>query len=170
METDRENIVPGNLIIIWELNLMKRDHWKRTLTVTFWRLLKFLKLKENSTTVLWLLKLFNTEKRIFAFLRLLKFLILKKYTITVLKFLIPKKDSITSLRLLKVLIGRNVPWPQLWFSWWLLGGYCWICKCYYWLTLVTWWLMLVTGGYRSSLLVPTFSMNEKKHIILFRGS
>ena len=43
-------------------SLMKCDHWKRTLTVTFWRLLQFLKLKENSTTAL----------------RLLKFLILKK--------------------------------------------------------------------------------------------
>ena len=36
--------------------------------------------------------------------------------------------------------------------------------------LVTWWLMLVTGGYRSLLLVPTFSMNEKKHVSLFRGT
>ena len=95
MGTDRENVVPGNLIIIWKLN----EAWplKRTLTVTFWRLLKFLKLKENSTTAL----------------RLLKFLILKRtpllsynsycYTITVLKFLIPKKDSITFLGLLKFL-------------------------------------------------------------------
>ena len=38
-------------------NLMNRDHWKWTLTVTFWQLLKFLKLKENSTAAFRLLKL-----------------------------------------------------------------------------------------------------------------
>ena len=61
--TDREN-VPGNL--------MKRDHWKRTLTVTFWRLLKFLKLKENSTTALRLLKFLILEKGLHCFLATLK--------------------------------------------------------------------------------------------------
>ena len=38
-------------------NLMNRDQWKWTLTVTFWQLLKFLKLKENSTAAFRLLKL-----------------------------------------------------------------------------------------------------------------
>ena len=37
-------------------SLMKRDHWKKTITVTFQRLLKLLKLEENSTTALQLLK------------------------------------------------------------------------------------------------------------------
>ena len=89
MGTDRKNVVQE----IWSSyeSLMKRDHWKRTFMVIFWRLLKFLKLKENSSTAL----------------RLLKFLILKKDTITVLKFLIPEKDSITFLGLLKFLILRK---------------------------------------------------------------
>ena len=43
-------------------SLMKRDHWKRTFTVTFWWLLKFLKLKENSTTALQLLKFLILKK------------------------------------------------------------------------------------------------------------
>ena len=38
----------------------------------------------------------------------------------------------------------------------LPGGYC--------------SLLVVTAGYRLLLLVPTFSMNEIKHIILYRGS
>ena len=46
------------------------------------------------------------KKDSITFLRFLKFLILKKDTITAL-FLIPKKDSITSLRLLKVLMLKN---------------------------------------------------------------
>ena len=49
-------------------SLMKRDHWKRTLTVTFWRLLKFLKLKETSTTALWLLKFLILKKGLHCFL------------------------------------------------------------------------------------------------------
>ena len=58
MGTDRENVVPGNLCIIWKLNEpwpLKKD------SVTFLRLLKLLKLKKNSTTALQL-KVFNTEK------------------------------------------------------------------------------------------------------------
>ena len=42
---------------------MKRDHLKRTLTVIFLRFLKLLKLKENSTTALRPLKVFNSGKR-----------------------------------------------------------------------------------------------------------
>ena len=59
VETNRENIVPGNLCITWkpsEAWSLKKD------LVTFLRLFKFLKLKKNSITAL----------------RLLKFLILKK--------------------------------------------------------------------------------------------
>ena len=57
--TERKNIVPGNLCIIWKLNEawpLKKD------SAIFLRLLKLLKLKKSSTTAL----------------RLLKFLILKK--------------------------------------------------------------------------------------------
>ena len=86
--TDRENIVPGNLCIIWKLS----EAWPIIKdSITFLRLLKHLKLKKNSITA-W---------------RILKFLILKKDTTTVLNFLILKKDSITSLRLLKFLILKN---------------------------------------------------------------
>ena len=53
-------------------SLMKRDHWKRTLTVTFWGLLKFLKLKENSTTALLLLKFLILKKGLRCFLTTLK--------------------------------------------------------------------------------------------------
>ena len=57
--TDKENIFPGNLRIIWKLN----DVWPlKKNSVIFLRLLKFLKLKKNSISAL----------------RLLKFLILKK--------------------------------------------------------------------------------------------
>ena len=81
MGTDRENVVPGNLCIIWKLNEawpLKKD------SVTFLRLLKLLKLKKNSTTALWLkvfntekghhhcIKVFNTEKGLHHFLRTLK--------------------------------------------------------------------------------------------------
>ena len=63
MGIERENVVPGNLIIIWKLN----EAWSlKKNSATFWRLLKILKLKENSTTAL----------------RPLKFLILKKDTIS----------------------------------------------------------------------------------------
>ena len=79
MGTERENIVPGCLSIIW-----KRDEaWslKKDL-VTFLQPLKLLKLKKNSTTALWLLKflilknVFNTEKRTVTFSQLLKVLML----------------------------------------------------------------------------------------------
>ena len=51
---------------------MKREHWKRTLTVTFKRLLKLLKLKENSTTALRLLKFLILKKGLRCFLTTLK--------------------------------------------------------------------------------------------------
>ena len=47
------------------------------------------------------------KKNSITFLRLVKFLILKKDTITVLAFLIPKKVSITFLWLLKLLILKK---------------------------------------------------------------
>ena len=69
---DRENIVPGNLCIIWKLN----EAWPvKKHSVTFLRLLQLLMLKKNSIT----------------FLRLFKFLILKKGNITTLKVFNTKK-------------------------------------------------------------------------------
>ena len=53
-------------------SLMKRYHWKRTLTITFWGILKFLKLKENSTTALQLLKFLIMKKVLRWFLTTLK--------------------------------------------------------------------------------------------------
>ena len=53
---------------------MKRDHWKRALTVTFWWLLKFLNFKENSTTALGLLKFLILKKGLRCFLTTLKVL------------------------------------------------------------------------------------------------
>ena len=82
-------------------SLMKRDHWKITLTVTFQRLLKLLKLKGNSTTALPLFNFLIVKKDTVDLLRLLKLLILKKDAITALKVLIPEKDSLTCLGLLK---------------------------------------------------------------------
>ena len=52
VRTERENIVPGNLCMIWKLNEAWQD------SVTFLRLLKLLKPKMNSITALRL-----TEKR-----------------------------------------------------------------------------------------------------------
>ena len=151
MGTDRENVVPGNLCIIWKLNEpwpLKKD------SVTFLRLLKLLKLKKNSTTAYDL-----------------KFLILKKDTITVLKFLIPKKDSITFLGLLKVFnIGKglyHVPSLSLHT---LLDGNFDFLGCY---LVVTVPYLMITAGYCSLpwdccslplvILIPTFSMNQ--HLI-----
>ena len=54
------------------------------------------------------------KKDSISFLRLLKFLILKNATITVLKFLIPQKDSITFLWLLKFLILKKGYMTFLW--------------------------------------------------------
>ena len=85
--TDRENVVPGNLCIIWKLNEawpLKKD------SVTFLRLLKLLKVKKNSTTAL-RLQVLNTEKGHHHCLKVFN----------------TKKDSITSLRLLKLLILKN---------------------------------------------------------------
>ena len=47
---------------------MKLEQWKRTLTVTFKRLLKLLKLKEKSTTALQLLKFLILKKGLSCFL------------------------------------------------------------------------------------------------------
>ena len=94
MGTDRENVVPANLIIIWKFNEawpLKKNSYGHPPPPSPQRLLKLLKLKENTTTAL----------------RLLKFLILNKETITALKFLITKKDSITFLGLLKFLTLRK---------------------------------------------------------------
>ena len=90
MGTDRENIVPGNLCIIEKLN----EAWP-------------LKGVDHCLTTH---KGFNTEKKTPSLLRLLKFLIPKKDSITflqLLKFLILEKDSITYLGLLKVSILKN---------------------------------------------------------------
>ena len=96
---------------------MKRDHWKRTLTVTFWRLLKFLKLKENSTTALWLLKFLILKKGLHCFLTTLKVFNPEKrhhrclkvfhtekglhHLLETLEGIILKNDSVTFLKLVK---------------------------------------------------------------------
>ena len=87
VETDRENTIPQNLCIILKLN----EAWP-------------LKGLNHCLTTL---RVFNNEKGPHYFLRLLKFLILKKDIITVLKFLILKKDSITFLQLLKFLLLKK---------------------------------------------------------------
>ena len=101
MGTDREHIVPGSLGIIWKLN--EACHWIR----------KAFKTQKELHHCITTLKVLNTKKRTLllmlkknpiTFLRLIKFLILKKDTINVLKFLIPKQDSVTFLWLLKLLI------------------------------------------------------------------
>ena len=92
MGTCRENVVSGNLIIIWKLNeawpLKKNSYGHKENSTTALRLLKFLILKKGLRCFLTTLKVFNPEKD----------------TITVLGFLIQKKDSITFLGLLKFLI------------------------------------------------------------------
>ena len=118
MGTDRENVVPGNLCIIWKLNEawpLKKD------SVTFLRLLKLLKLKKNSITAYDL-----------------KFLILKKDTITVLKFLIPKKDSITFLGLLKFLTLEK---DSITFHHFHSIRYLTVILIF---LVVTWWLLFLT--------------------------
>ena len=98
--TDRENVVPGNLIIIWKLN----EAWplKRTLTVTFWRLLKFLKLKENPTTALQLLKFLILKEGLRCFLTTLKVFNPEKRHHHCLKVFNTKKGLHHFLRALKV--------------------------------------------------------------------
>ena len=103
--TDRENVVPGNLIIIWKLNEawpLKKNYYGHFLTA-----LKAFKTKRELHHCLTTLKVFNSEKDAIT---VLKFLIPKKDFITclgLLKFLTLRKSSITSLRLLKVLILKN---------------------------------------------------------------
>ena len=99
---DRENVVPGNLCIIWKLN----EAWSpfrplKKHLVTFSWLLKFLILTKDTITVS---KLLTPKKDSITFLGPLKFLTLKKDSITSLSFLkvlILKNDSITFLWLLK---------------------------------------------------------------------
>ena len=70
MGTDRENVVPGNLIMIWKLNEawpFKKNFYGHFLTVV-----KLLKLKKNSTTALWLLKFLILKKGLRCFLTTLK--------------------------------------------------------------------------------------------------
>ena len=59
--TDRENVVPGNLIIIWKLNEawpLKKNSYGHFLTA-----LKALKTQREVHHCLTALKVFNTEKR-----------------------------------------------------------------------------------------------------------
>ena len=96
MGTDGENVVPGNLIILWKLN----EAWPLKK-----KLLRINKreLHHSFTT----LKVFNSEKDAIT---VLKFLIPKKDLITclgLLQFLTLRKYSIASLRPLKVLILNN---------------------------------------------------------------
>ena len=59
MRTDRENVVPGNLYIIWKLT----EAWPlKENSTTFLRLLKFLILKKGLRHFLTALEVFNTEK------------------------------------------------------------------------------------------------------------
>ena len=81
---------------------MKRDHWKITLTVTFWRLLKFLKLKENSTAALRLLKLLIQKKGLHCSLTTLKVFNPEKRHHHCLKVFNTKKGLHHFLRTLKV--------------------------------------------------------------------
>ena len=124
MGNDRENVVPGNLIIIWKLNEawpLKRNSYRHFLTA-----LKAFKTQRDLHHCLTALKVFNTEKRTpllsydsheekdtiivlkflnsITFLRLLKFLTLRKGSITswrLFKVLILKNDSVTFLYLVK---------------------------------------------------------------------
>ena len=151
MGTDRENVVPGNLCIIWKLNEpwpLKKD------SVTFLRLLKLLKLKKNSITAL-LLKVFNTEKG-------------HHHCIKVFN---TEKGLHHLLRTLKVFnIGKglyHVPSLSLHT---LLDGNFDFLGCY---LVVTVPYLMITAGYCSLpwdycslplvILIPTFSMNQ--HLI-----
>ena len=107
METDRENIVPGILCIIWKLSeawLLKKD------SVTFSRLLKLLKLKKNSITAWRLLKFLILKKGLVDFLTTFTVINAKKALITflwILNILILKNGCITFLRLLKFSIEKG---------------------------------------------------------------
>ena len=75
VETNRENIVPGNLCITWkpsEAWSLKKD------LVTFLGLFKFLKLKKNSITALRLLKFLILKKGLHHFLTTFKVINAKK--------------------------------------------------------------------------------------------
>ena len=86
---------------------MKRDYWKKVITV-FLTALKAFKTERELHHSLTTLNVFNSEKK--DAIIVLKFLIPKKDFITclgLLKFLTLRKSFITSLRLLKVLILNN---------------------------------------------------------------
>ena len=106
MRTDRENVVPGNLIMLWTLNEewpLKKDYYGHILMA-----LKAFKTERELHHSLTTLNVFNSEKK--DAIIVLKFLIPKKDFITclgLLKFLTLRKSYITSLRLLKVLILNN---------------------------------------------------------------
>ena len=89
--TDKENVAPGNLCIIWKLN---EELPLEKNSVTFLRLIKLLKRKKNSITALWILK----------------FIILKKglhHFFPTFQFINAEKDSIAFSRLLKVFNFEN---------------------------------------------------------------
>ena len=96
MGTDRENVVPGNLIIISKLN----EAWP--LKKTLKRLLKLLKLKENSTTALRLLKFLILKKGLRCFLTTLEVFNPEKRHHHCLKVFNTKKELHHFLRTLKV--------------------------------------------------------------------
>ena len=97
----REKLLSEEIWSSYE-SLMKRDHWKKTFTVTFWRLLKFLKLKENSTTTLRLLKFLILKKGLRCFLTTLKVFNTEKRHHHRLKVFNTKKGLHPFLRTLKV--------------------------------------------------------------------
>ena len=115
----RESIVPGNLCIIWKVNVawpLEKDSltfsWflkllkLKEISINASRLLKFLRLKKGFRHFLMTFKVINAGKEIHHFLTTLKVFKTEKSTssITVLKFLIPKKNSITFLWLVNFLI------------------------------------------------------------------
>ena len=106
-ETDRENIVPGILCIIWKLSeawLLEKD------SVTFSRLLKLLKRKKNTITAWRFLKFLILRKGLSNFLTTFTVINAKKDLITflwILKILILKKGCMTLLPLLKFNIEKG---------------------------------------------------------------
>ena len=100
MGTDRENVVSGNLIIIWKLNEvwpLKKNSYGHFLTT-----LKVFKLNENSTTALRLLKFLILKKGLCCFLTTFKVFNPEKRQHTVLKFQNTEKKLHHFLRTLKV--------------------------------------------------------------------
>ena len=100
MGTDSENVVPGNLNIIWKLN----EAWplKENSYGHFLAALKCLKLTENSTTALPLLKFLILKKGLGCFLTTLKVFNPEKRHHLCLKVFNTKKGLHHFLRTLKV--------------------------------------------------------------------